>query len=71
MASSTNDPTTAQCRLDCTLLAYWRTGCEEPWLLVTALPPAEADPLWYGMRMWIEHGFKDDKRGVFAGNKLK
>lgn len=62
---------TAACRLDCTLLAYWRTGCEEPWLLVTDLPPADADPLWYGMRMWIEHGFKDDKRGGFRWEQTK
>lgn len=62
---------TAKCRLDCTLLAYWRTGCEEPWLLVTDLPPADADPLWYGLRMWIEHGFKDDKRGGFRWEQTK
>lgn len=62
---------TAVARLDCTLLAYWRTGCETPWLLVTDLPPAEADPLWYGMRMGIEHGFKDDKRGGFRWEQSK
>lgn len=62
---------TATCRLDCTLLAYWRTDCKEPWLLVTDLPPADADPLWYGMRMWIEHGFKDDKRGGFRWEQTK
>jgi hypothetical protein len=57
--------------LDCTLLAYWQGGCDEPWLLVTDLPPAHADPLWYGMRMWIEHGFKDDKRGGFRWEQTK
>jgi hypothetical protein len=62
---------TVAARLDCTLLAYWRQGCETPWLLVTDLPPAEADPLWYGMRMWIEHGFKDDKRGGFRWEQTK
>jgi hypothetical protein len=62
---------TAACRLDCTLLAYWRAGCEAPWLLVTDLPPTDADPLWYGMRMWIEHGFKDDQRGGFRWEQTK
>lgn len=62
---------TAAARLDCTLLAYWRPGCETPWVLVTDLPSAEADPLWYGMRMWIEHGFKDDKRGGFRWEQTK
>ena len=58
-------------RLKCTLLAYWRKSCETPWLVVTDLPPADSDPLWYGMRMWIEHGFKDDKRGGFRWEQTK
>jgi hypothetical protein len=50
-------------RLPCTLLAYWGEGYEEPWLVVTDLPPAAADVCWYGLRAWIEQGFKRIKRG--------
>jgi len=62
---------TPRARLKCTLLAYWQSGCDTPWLLLTDLPPAAANPLWYGMRMWIEHGFKDDKRGGFRWEQTK
>jgi hypothetical protein len=50
-------------RLDCTLLAYWSEGHEAPWLILTDLPPEAADACWYGLRGWIEQGFKKAKRG--------
>jgi hypothetical protein len=50
-------------RLDCTLLAYWGEGHEEPWLILTDLPPEAAEACWYGLRSWIEQGFKKIKRG--------
>lgn len=50
-------------RLECTLLACWEDGCEEPWFLVTDLGPDQAEALWYGMRSWIEAGYKLLKRG--------
>ena len=50
-------------RLDCTLLARWEAGCAQPWLILTDLPPAAADAGWYGLRAWIEQGFKLAKRG--------
>jgi len=55
----------ARCRLACTLLASWEEGYAEPWLLLTDLPPAGADAGWYGLRAWIEQGFKCLKRGGF------
>jgi hypothetical protein len=45
-------------RLECTLLACWEAGYEEPWFVVTDLAPEQAESLWYGMRAWIEHGYK-------------
>jgi Transposase DDE domain len=45
-------------RLDCTLLACWEPGHEEPWFVLTDLEPDQSESLWYGMRAWIEHGFK-------------
>jgi Transposase DDE domain len=50
-------------RLECTLLACWGAGHTDPWLVVTDLPPEAADVCWYGLRAWIEQGFKRIKRG--------
>ncbi len=52
-----------QGRLECTLLACWGEGYADPWLVVTDLPPQAADVCWYGLRAWIEQGFKRIKRG--------
>jgi hypothetical protein len=49
--------------LTCTLLACWTAGHDEPWLIITDLAPEQADVCWYGLRPWIECGFKDTKRG--------
>jgi hypothetical protein len=56
-------PKKAERRLECTLLACWEEGYEEPWFLVTDLDPDQAEALWYGMRSWIEAGYKLLKRG--------
>jgi hypothetical protein len=50
-------------RLECTLLGCWEEGHEEPWLVVTDLPPQAADVCWYGLRAWIEQSFKQIKSG--------
>jgi len=50
-------------RLDCTLLACWEAGHDEPWFVLTDLEPDQSDALWYGMRAWIEQGFKLLKHG--------
>ena len=42
----------------CTLLAVWYVEQEEPWIILTDLPPEEAGPSWYALRFWIELGFK-------------
>jgi hypothetical protein len=48
--------------LHCTLLACWTENHTDPWLVVTDLAPDQADVFWYGLRMWIECGFKHTKR---------
>ncbi len=58
-------------RLQCTLLARWDEGYEEVWLIVTDLAPAQATAVWYGMRTWIESGFKDTKRGGWGWHQTK
>ena len=62
---------TQPAQLDCTLLAHFDPAYESPWLVLTDLPPAVADVAWYGMRAWIEAGFKDFKRGGWGWHQTK
>lgn len=57
--------------LECTLLARWEVGYRDPWLIVTDLAAEEADAAWYGLRSWIEAGFKDVKRGGWHWEQTK
>jgi hypothetical protein len=56
--SGTAFPRKSSRRLNCTLLACWESGHDEPWFVVTDLGADHSEALWYGMRAWIEHGFK-------------
>ena len=49
-------------QLHCTLLAWWEPGYKDPWLILTDLPPEASTVCWYGLRAWIEQGFKITKR---------
>jgi hypothetical protein len=60
-----------QSRLMCTLLMHWDAGYEHPWAVLTDLPPEQAEVSWYGMRTWIESGFKDFKRGLWGWHHSK
>ena len=62
---------TKERQLSCTLLARWEAGYRDPWLVVTDLPPQGADVAWYGLRAWIECGFKDSKRGGWQWHQTK
>ena len=42
----------------CTLVAIWREGQQEPWFLLTDLGPCQVEASWYGLRMWVELGFR-------------
>lgn len=55
----------------CTLLARWDQGYKEVWLVVTDLLPEQGQVVWYGMRSWIEGGFKDTKRGGWQWHQTK
>jgi hypothetical protein len=61
----------AQEKLRCTLLARWDEGYAEPWLILTDLPPEAADAVWYGLRTWIEQGFKVIKGGGWDWQKTR
>jgi hypothetical protein len=46
-----------------TLLGWWGCGHKEPWLILSDLDLQQGDASWYGLRAWIEQGFKDSKSG--------
>jgi hypothetical protein len=50
-----------QRRLWVTVVVVWEVGHAEPWVLFTDLPPRVVGVRWYGLRMWIECGFRDCK----------
>ncbi len=62
---------TPERQLDCTLLARWEAGYRDPWLILTDLAPSAADVAWYGLRAWIECGYKDSKRGGWQWHQTK
>jgi Transposase DDE domain len=58
-------------RLNCTLLARWDEGYTDPWLLLTDLAPSAGDACWYGLRAWIEQGFKITKRAGWQWHRTR
>ena len=58
-------------RLNCTLLARWDKGYTDPWLLLTDLAPSAGEACWYGLRAWIEQGFKITKRGGWQWQRTR
>jgi len=58
-------------RLNCTLLARWDAGYADPWLLLTELAPSAGEACWYGLRAWIEQGFKMTKRGGWQWQRTR
>jgi hypothetical protein len=50
--------------IQATLLTCWiEEQYADPWVIVTDLPMEQAKIAWYGMRTWIERGFRTFKRG--------
>jgi hypothetical protein len=58
-------------QLNCTLLACWEEGYTAPWLILTDLPPEASDACWYGLRAWIEQGFKVTKRAGWQWQRTR
>jgi hypothetical protein len=58
-------------RLECTLLACWEEGYTEAWFILTDLPPESSTACWYGLRAWIEQGFKIMKRGGWQWQRTR
>ena len=49
-------------RRRCTLVAVWGAQMAAPWILLTDQPPAAVSLQVYGLRVWIEQGFRILKR---------
>ena len=58
-------------QLHCTLLACWEPGYKDPWLILTDLPPETSTACWYGLRAWIEQGFKITKRAGWQWQRTR
>ena len=41
-----------------TLAVVWDAGQAEPWVVLTDLPPERIGVAWYGLRIWVELGFR-------------
>lgn len=55
----------------CTLVALWEAGYAAPWLLMTDLPPVRCRGGFYGLRSWIEQGFRVMKSGAYHCERLR
>jgi hypothetical protein len=58
-------------QVPCTLLARWEAGYKAPWLILTDLAPEASDAGWYGLRAWIEQGFKITKRAGWQWHRTR
>lgn len=45
-------------RLEATLVVVWGQDQHDPWLVLTDLAPDDVEGSWYGLRAWIELGFR-------------
>jgi len=57
--------------LTCTLVVQWDDAYQKPCLIVTNITPQNVQSQIYGIRYWIECGFKDIKRGLFHWEQTK
>jgi hypothetical protein len=57
--------------LNCTLLARWDEGYQDPWLIITDLEPEQANALWYGLRSWIESSYRDRSSDGWQWHKTR
>lgn len=51
----------ASVQLPATLVVTWEADQTQPWVLLTDLAPQAMGPCWYGLRTWIELGFRTVK----------
>jgi len=58
-------------RKDATLVAVWEVGQDQPCLALTDLAPDDVGPCWYGLRAWIELGFRTLKSGGWHWERIR
>ena len=61
----------AKVRRKGTLIVVWAEGEDEPWVLLTNLPPDKVGIWWYSLRIWVELGFRALKGIGFAWDKTR
>lgn len=49
--------------IECTLFTFYGKQAQEPWVIITDIPPDQSDPCWYSLRSWIEQSFRTIKSG--------
>jgi hypothetical protein len=54
-----------------TLLACREEGYKGAWFILTDLPPESGAACRYGLRAWIEQGFKLTKRGGWQWQRTR
>lgn len=54
-----------------TLLVVWGPDQRDPWVVLTDLPPEHIGVCWYGLRVWIELGFRALKGVGFQGQQTR
>jgi hypothetical protein len=52
-------------------LACWAESYKDAWFILTDLPPESSEACWYGLRAWIEQGFKITKRGGWQWQRTR
>lgn len=52
-------------------MVVWEPGQRDPWVLLTDLEPAQVGVAWYGLRIWIELGFRALKRMGWHGERSR
>ncbi len=55
----------------CTLIALWEEGYDEPWLLMSDWTVDRFYGTFYGLRAWIEQGFRTMKSGAYHSERLR
>ncbi len=53
------------------MIVVWDKQQTEPWIVMTDLSPASAGVCWYGLRFWIEMGFRALKSVGFMWDKTR
>jgi hypothetical protein len=54
-----------------TLVVVWETEQAEPWLLLSDLAPDAIGLAWYGLRVWIEQGFRALKSAGWQWDRIR